>query len=666
MKSLFQHMQEFSAWKLDFLTQIDALEHWVNKTGCGTSNITALIEKARRTLRNEHFTIACVGEFSRGKTELINALLYMGQGQRLLPSQPGRTTMCPTEIFWQGENAKNCVRLLPIETRKTSTPLTAFKKIPEKWFTVEFDIDDPVSLSNALGQVAATKQVTRDEAYALGFDDSDYSQTSDGFVVVPAWRHALLNIDHPLLRLGLRIVDTPGLNALGNEPELTLKILPDAHLIIFLLSADAGVTKSDWRIWQEHIQPLRDHCETATLVLLNKIDSFWEELNTPAQVHAQIEQLREITATQLSIPLSNIQPISVKQGLLAKSRQDDFLLHKSGLVEFENLLKMAVIDHYQELKKLPILAGCLSLVDENYRHLQQRLLASQHELENLRLTPADDVSHELNEIRERIRITHHNFHKQSLSLKMNQRMLDSQLPKITRSINASLIKREVARVQSELVSSWTTFGLAAAIGNFFESLDSNLHHLRSEIVQVNALVTSFYLRPEHGQQMHKTAKQHLLTTQKFDQRFNNLRERSETFKKSIGNLLTHKGALIERFISTLVSEVEVIFSELLELIEHWFASVLQPLTQNNHYQKKLLEHHMLRLSRLRNERLSAKEKLWMLQVNCNQLAEYVNQLHIIKTAFKGLEIYAHQEFLVAISPENETATSNVRHLKSVK
>jgi hypothetical protein len=47
----------------------------------------------------------------------------------------------------------------------------------------------------------------------------------------PAWRHAIINFPHPLLQHGLVILDTPGLNAIGAEPALTLNLLPSAHLI---------------------------------------------------------------------------------------------------------------------------------------------------------------------------------------------------------------------------------------------------------------------------------------------------------------------------------------------------------------------------------------------------------------------------------------------------
>ena len=51
--------------------------------------------------------------------------------------------------------------------------------------------------------------------------------TTMGRVEVPAWRHALINYPHPLLKQGLVVLDTPGLNAIGAEPELTLE--PAAH-----------------------------------------------------------------------------------------------------------------------------------------------------------------------------------------------------------------------------------------------------------------------------------------------------------------------------------------------------------------------------------------------------------------------------------------------------
>ena len=40
----------------------------------------------------------------------------------------------------------------------------------------------------------------------------------DGTVEISQWRHAIINLPHPLLKQGLVILDTPGLNAIGTEP----------------------------------------------------------------------------------------------------------------------------------------------------------------------------------------------------------------------------------------------------------------------------------------------------------------------------------------------------------------------------------------------------------------------------------------------------------------
>ena len=113
-------------------------------------------------------------------------------------------------------------------------------------------------LAEALTLVTQTRRVSTVQAAALGFwsdsqPEDNPPRLADGSVEVPAWRHALINYPHPLLQRGLVVIDTPGLNAIGAEPELTLGLLPAAHAIVFVLAADTGVTRSDLAIWREHL-----------------------------------------------------------------------------------------------------------------------------------------------------------------------------------------------------------------------------------------------------------------------------------------------------------------------------------------------------------------------------------------------------------------------------
>ncbi len=107
-------------------------------------------------------------------------------------------------------------------------------------------------MKKALAALADTKKVYALEARMLGLAPmvcENGELPARRCCRVPAWRYAMINYPHPLLSNGLSILDTPGLNALGMEPELTVSTLPAAHAIVFLLSIDTGVTKSDLEIW---------------------------------------------------------------------------------------------------------------------------------------------------------------------------------------------------------------------------------------------------------------------------------------------------------------------------------------------------------------------------------------------------------------------------------
>lgn len=86
VKSLHRQMNHYHQWRRQLDERLARFEHWAQNQGVLPEAMTSTLERARKLLRGESFTIACVGEFSRGKTELINALLYTNGGRRLLPS----------------------------------------------------------------------------------------------------------------------------------------------------------------------------------------------------------------------------------------------------------------------------------------------------------------------------------------------------------------------------------------------------------------------------------------------------------------------------------------------------------------------------------------------------------------------------------------------------
>ncbi|GGY82841.1 hypothetical protein GCM10011613_29600 [Cellvibrio zantedeschiae] len=627
VRALHRQMTQYNRWKRQLDERLQRFDAWGNSHQMLSLDVQRTLQKARNLLRGDSFTIACVGEFSRGKTELINALLYTEGGRRLLPSQPGRTTMCPTEIFWDPQVPVNCVRLLPIETRRTNTSLQKFKRIPQNWVTVTFDPHNHEQTRAAINQVSANKWVTPADALKLGFAmDELGDRDENGRVAVPAWRHALISLDHPLLRQGLRIVDTPGLNALGNEPELTLKTLPEAQAILFLMSADAGVTASDMTIWREHVQTLRDEQCTAVLALLNKIDSLWDDLQSPAEVTANIENIRHITAQQLKLAPEQVIALSAKQGLLGKVGRNLPQLERSNFPQLERKLADVVLHSQQQIIGHRLVGDSYEMIINTRNSLAQRLTVCEAEINVLRSAAPQEAAETLQQLRDTIRQTHHQYHKQALSLRTSQRLLESQRVALLAPVSSGLLEQQINSAHRNLAQSWTTLGLARAIGNFFDDVDSSLQHIEREIDRANRVLVSIYQRPEHNLTGDDLMMRHLLKIHNQRRQLRQLHKRADDFRFSLNTLLTRKGALINRFINTLVQEVRNTYQELNEHIGLWLQEALTPLMHNNQYQKQLLETHMLRLTQLQTQRNTHAEQIESLQTNIYQLQTALNSL----------------------------------------
>src|SRR6516225_5999674 len=283
----------------ELAARFEAYSDWRRRLSAG---ISGLLER----LHQDKLVVAFVAEFSRGKSELINAIFFADFGQRLLPSSAGRTTMCPTELLYDPTRPPS-IRLLPIETRARDGSVAEFKNYADEWVTLGLDLSSPDKMSQVLSQVSQTKRVPIALArkYAL-YEDGDVlaplSQADEIAVDIPCWRHAVINFPHPLLQQGLVILDTPGLNAIGTEPELTLSLLPNAHAVLFVLAADAGVTKTDIEVWQNHLVGVDPASKEGRLVILNKIDGLWDELKSGAEVESEIARQVKSSAQLLAIP----------------------------------------------------------------------------------------------------------------------------------------------------------------------------------------------------------------------------------------------------------------------------------------------------------------------------------------------------------------------------
>ena len=113
---MVRDFEHYSAWRHGVVAALQAYQSWVAGAALLDAATAQRLARTLARLADDKLSVAFVAEFSRGKSELINAIFFADYGQRILPSSAGRTTMCPTELMYDAALAPS-LRLLPIETR---------------------------------------------------------------------------------------------------------------------------------------------------------------------------------------------------------------------------------------------------------------------------------------------------------------------------------------------------------------------------------------------------------------------------------------------------------------------------------------------------------------------------------------------------------------------
>ncbi len=600
MERLDRQVDAYVTWKRDLIREITRYRSWLAHNRLSSEGVEARLERALRVLRTDHITLAFVGEYSRGKTELINSLFFSNYGQRILPSRAGRTTMCPTELLFDPRSERSYIRLLPIESRLQDTSIAQLKRTPRLWLNLPLDPHDPESMAEAFAQVALTKTMPVEQAIQLGFDPAGLESTGSGdMVLVPAWRHAMVNFDHPLLRQGLRILDTPGLNALGSEPELTLSMLPNAQAIIFLLSADTGVTASDMQIWQQHIRQLDEDTQSSLFAVLNKIDVLWDDVAGEAFAQKAIEDIRETTAQQLGIDCADVLPLSAKQALMAKIRGDQALLERSQLAQLEQLLSQRILAQKERLLEDQVVLQVLALV-QNSQHALKLRLEKVIEQRDVLASHQEGSGQMLLELTARTRHDHNRHHKRLLDLKTNQRLLQRQGELLRAAIRAERLEEHLTRLRRSLTGSLTTLGINLAILHFFRSVEQDLGVLEQEAERANKMVSAIYRRHSEENPLNGIDPP-LFQLLPYQRELRSLQGKADQFRLQLKTLLTEQRTLTRRFFSTLVQEVIGMHQRLRQDAEQWAGDALTPLLQFSLEHKQQLEAHILQLKNLARE-----------------------------------------------------------------
>lgn len=651
-RSFNQQFDQHGAWRRNFAHRLKWLSRWLNENELLNQAVGERLRDLESQMRTSKVMVAFVAEFSRGKSELINAIFFAGYGRRIMPASAGRTTMCPTELGYDAAFLPS-LRLLPIETRLEPHSLAHWRDEPERWTEITIDVENAEQLSQVMGKVAEVRWVSLEEARALGFwsddtPDDNPVPDAEGRVEIPRWRHALLNMPHPLLEQGLVILDTPGLNAIGAEPELTVSLIPQAHAVVFILGADTGVTRSDLAIWREHLITEGDAGDTR-IVVLNKIDTMWDTLSTPAQIDLQIQRQRKGAAELLGVPLAQVLPVSAQKGLQAKIRRDVPLLQASKLPALELVLGEGLLGKREKMLRLAVDAGIAALRTEAARILsvRQRDLSEQAlELQGLRGKNGSVIRH----MRTRIEQEQTEFEGSNARILALRSVQGKLLREVYAVLGSTALKADMGRLAAALKRRGIKFNVRKVYGETFDSLRNNLREVQATTAEIQSMLHATFrqLNAEHGFTLQAPAEPDLLG---FEQQLSQI-ERSHMHYLGVGNLLKlAQPDFCDKLVRALASRLRVVNEAAMTEVERWSKGAGAQLDAQLKERRRNFTKRIEAVERIQSAAGNLDERLAELSAQESGLAELHRRLSELTT------LLASNEAPNAAAPRSELSAA---------
>ncbi len=643
---LTEHLAQYSLWRENLTLQIERYRTWLHSEEISDWQIDLRLQHLVDKLAEDRLNVAFVAEFSRGKSELINAIFFADYKKRLLPSTAGRTTMCPTELLYDPSRPPS-IQLLPIATRAGNVSITEFKRYPDEWTTLPLDTSSADTMLESLSKVSDTLRVSREEAERYGLyrpDDADaqLNLKPDGTVEIPSWRHAIINFPHPLLKQGLVILDTPGLNAIGTEPELTFNLLPNAHAIVFMLAADTGVTKSDIDIWRNHIANLQT-AHRGHLVVLNKIDGLWDDLKSGATIAAEIHKQVIDSAALLDIDSAQIYPISAQKGLLAKVTEDTALLERSGLPRLEAALSEQLIPAKQDIVRDNTAGEISDLTTNTHDLLDARMQNVDEQLEELiglRGKNEEVVQHMMKKIEEekaQFERGLQQFHALRSVFSQHSNQLFSYL-------GMERIKTEVHDTRVAMEKSRFSAGLQAAMNEFFAKVRQNINQSSLAIDEIRAMMTAMYrkFRLEHGLAEISPPN---YSTFKYKKEMDRLEDSYNKHFNTLFNMLTtEQYTLTAKFFETLASRVINMYEVANREADSWLKAIMSPMESQVREHQMQLRRRLESIKRIHRATDTLEDRIAELEEVrsgiARQLAELARLREEISLALEGMPAVA--------------------------
>jgi GTPase Era involved in 16S rRNA processing len=290
----------------------------------GEGSVGADVRQLVARINEERFFVACVGQFKRGKSTLLDAFV----GEQILPTGVVPVTTVPTVLRYG-------------DTR------TARVLIDARWRTIR-PADLPQYVSEELNP-ENSKQVAGVEVF----------------------------LPSPLLASGMCLVDTPGIGSVfSGNTETTKDFIPQIDAAILVVGADPPISGEELAL----IEAVAVNVDEI-LIVLNKIDRV-----SAAERQQASEFATKVLEGRLKRPVGQIYEVSALNKLNNSTDADDWndLIENLKLLASKSGYAMTRSAAERGMRRFS--ASLQRSIDERVRALKEPIANSEQRIANLRQT----------------------------------------------------------------------------------------------------------------------------------------------------------------------------------------------------------------------------------------------------------------------------------------
>ena len=317
------------------------------------------LQTVSNNLRQNKFRLLVLGDMKRGKSTFINALL----GEKLSPS-----------------DVNPCTALLTVLRYGKKKQVTIYFKDGSQSKTIDL--------------------VTFKQEYTIDYSEAKLLAQRQQ-LAFPNVDRAVIEYPLPLLKGGLEIIDSPGLNDTEARNELTLKYIYQCHGILFIFRAIQPCTLAERRYLKNYLQG-----DITTFFIINAWDEIEKGLVDPEdteELNLAQTKIRQVfhanlapyltpeTYTQRVFELSSLNALRQKNG----DREAD--LTNTGMTQFVDALnsflhqEKAIAEFKQGQRIATQIVNKVNqavdrripLLDETISNLNQKIVAIEPEFQQL-------------------------------------------------------------------------------------------------------------------------------------------------------------------------------------------------------------------------------------------------------------------------------------------